>query len=49
MKVSQTALLSIQGLDVEIANEYKDLGIHLNNELGWLDNTSILYKEDQSC
>ncbi|TWW66493.1 hypothetical protein D4764_20G0005250 [Takifugu flavidus] len=34
-KASHIAPVNIQGLDIEIAEEYKYLGVHLNNKLDW--------------
>ncbi|TWW77710.1 hypothetical protein D4764_12G0011000 [Takifugu flavidus] len=36
------------GLDIEIVEEYKYLGVHLNNILDWTHNTDPLYKKGQS-
>ncbi|TWW57796.1 hypothetical protein D4764_07G0005150 [Takifugu flavidus] len=36
------------GLDIEIVEEYKYLGVHLNNKLDWTHNTDALYKKGQS-
>ncbi|TWW81857.1 hypothetical protein D4764_01G0016720 [Takifugu flavidus] len=38
----------INGLDIEIVEEYKYLGVHLNNKLDWTHNTDVLYKKGQS-
>ena len=46
-KAPQTALVNIQGLDIEIV-EYKYLGVHINNKLDWTHNTDVLYKKGQS-
>ncbi|KAK3542872.1 hypothetical protein QTP70_006148 [Hemibagrus guttatus] len=40
--------LTIQGLDIELVDKFKYLGVHLNNRLDWLDNTDALYKKGQS-
>ncbi|TWW71213.1 hypothetical protein D4764_17G0006960 [Takifugu flavidus] len=40
--------MNIQGLDIEIVEEYKYLGVHLNNKLDWTHNTDALYKKGQS-
>ncbi|TWW55054.1 hypothetical protein D4764_09G0001030 [Takifugu flavidus] len=37
-----------EGLDIEIVEEYKYLGVHLNNKLDWTHNTDTLYKKGQS-
>ncbi|TWW64117.1 hypothetical protein D4764_03G0011250 [Takifugu flavidus] len=34
--------MNIQGLDIEIVEEYKYLGVHLNNKLDWTHNTDAL-------
>ncbi|TWW61112.1 hypothetical protein D4764_05G0012020 [Takifugu flavidus] len=39
---------SLAGLDIEIVEEYKYLGVHLNNKLDWTHNTDALYKKGQS-
>ena len=41
--------MNIQELDIEMMGAYKYLGVHLNNELDWSDNTDVLYKKGQSC
>ncbi|TWW77998.1 putative RNA-directed DNA polymerase from transposon BS [Takifugu flavidus] len=48
-KAPHTAPVNIQGLDIEIVEEYKYLGVHLNNKLDWTHNTDALYKKGQSC
>ena len=48
-KAPQTAPVNIQGLDIEIVEEYKYLGVHINNKLDWTHNTDVLYKKGQSC
>ncbi|TWW77398.1 R2DM Retrovirus-related Pol polyprotein from type II retrotransposable element [Takifugu flavidus] len=45
---SHTAPVNIQDLDIEIVEEYKYLGVHLNNKLDWTHNTDALYKKGQS-
>ncbi|TWW71907.1 hypothetical protein D4764_16G0004040 [Takifugu flavidus] len=47
-KAPHTAPVNIQGLDIEILEEYKYLGVHLNNKLDWTHNTDALYKKGQS-
>ncbi|XP_056908721.1 uncharacterized protein LOC130536643 [Takifugu flavidus] len=47
-KASHIAPMNIQGLDIEIVEEYKHLGVHLNNKLDWTHNTDALYKKGQS-
>ena len=47
-KVSHFTLVNIQGLDIEVVESYKFLGVHLNNKLDWTDNTHALYKKGQS-
>ncbi|XP_073674252.1 uncharacterized protein [Garra rufa] len=38
----------IQGLDIEIVDTFKYLGVHLNNKLDWSTNTDALYRKGQS-
>lgn len=45
---SQFTPVNIQGLDIEVVENYKFLGVHLNNRLDWSDNTHALYKKGQS-
>ena len=40
--------MSIQGLDIEIVEEY-NTHVHINNKLDWTHNTDVLYKKSQSC
>ncbi|KAK3524818.1 hypothetical protein QTP86_007594 [Hemibagrus guttatus] len=40
--------VTIQGLDSELVDRFKYLGVHQNNRLNWLDNTDALYKKGQS-
>ncbi|KAM6989287.1 uncharacterized protein LKV04_008968 [Tautogolabrus adspersus] len=47
-KSPQTAPVNIQGLDIEMVESYKYLGVHLNNKLDWSHNTNVLYKRGQS-
>ncbi|TWW77038.1 hypothetical protein D4764_12G0004280 [Takifugu flavidus] len=47
-KASHIAPVNIQGMDIEIVEEYKYLGVHLNNKLDWTHNTDALYKKGQS-
>ncbi|KAK0145658.1 hypothetical protein N1851_015439 [Merluccius polli] len=47
-KASHFTLVNIQGLDIEVVESYKFLGVHLNNKLEWTDNTHALYKKGQS-
>ncbi|TWW81700.1 hypothetical protein D4764_01G0015150 [Takifugu flavidus] len=48
-EASHIAPVNIQGLDIEIVEEYKYLGVHLNNKLDWTHNIDALYKKGQSC
>ena len=41
-KAPQTAPVNIQGLDIEIVEEYKYLGVHINNKLYLTHNTDVL-------
>lgn len=47
-KAPRTAPVNIQGLDIEMVEEYKYLGVHLNNKLDWSHNTDVLYRKGQS-
>ena len=47
-KAPQTAPMNIQGLNIEIMEVYKYLGVHINNKLDWTHNTDVLYKKGQS-
>ena len=38
-KAPQTAPVNIQSLDIEIVEEYKYLGVHINNKLDWTHTT----------
>jgi len=40
--------ITIQGVDIEMVDSYKFLGVHLNNKLDWTDNTEALYRKGQS-
>ena len=39
--------MNIQGTDIEKVTSYKYLGVHMNNELDWTDNT-IEQKSEQT-
>ena len=43
-----TAPVNIQGLDIEMVESYRFLGVHLSNKLDWSHNTDVLYKKGQS-
>ena len=43
-----TAPVNIQGLDIEVVEDYKYLSVHLNNKLDWKHNTNALDKKGQS-
>ena len=47
-KTSHFTPVSIQGSNIEVVESYKFLGVHLNNNLNWTDNTHALYKKGQS-
>ncbi|XP_062849705.1 uncharacterized protein LOC134311986 [Trichomycterus rosablanca] len=47
-KSHHTTPVCIQGLDIEMVNEYKYLGVHLNNKLDWSSNSDALYRKGQS-
>ncbi|XP_066512309.1 NLR family CARD domain-containing protein 3-like [Hoplias malabaricus] len=40
--------VTIDGVDVEVVDTYKYLGLHLDNKLDWSANTEALYKKGQS-
>lgn len=40
--------MSIRGVDVEIVQVYKYLGLHLYNKLDWAKNVLAIYKKGQS-
>ncbi|KAJ8002230.1 hypothetical protein DPEC_G00177740 [Dallia pectoralis] len=39
--------ITIQGNEVEVVKVYKYLGVHINDKLGWADNTEARYKKGQ--
>lgn len=41
--------VSIQGVDVDIVEDYLYLGVHIDNKLDWVKNTTALYRKGQSC
>ena len=41
--------LSIQGVSVDIVDDYKYLGVNTDNRLDWAKNTETLYRNCQSC
>ena len=43
-KAAQTAPVNIHSLDTEIMQEYKHVGVHINNKLDWTRNTDAMYK-----
>ena len=47
---SQPPLLqvSIEGVSVEVVNNYKYLGVHMDNKLDWSANIDAIYKKGQS-
>ena len=40
--------ITIRGEEVEAVDNYKFLGVHINNKLDWTDNTEALYRKGQS-
>lgn len=40
--------ISINGVTVEVVQDYKYLGVHLDNKLDWAKNTETVYKKGQS-
>lgn len=42
------SLVNIQGMETEMVDSNKYLGIHLNKNLDWTDYTQALYKKGQS-
>uniref|UniRef100_A0AAX7SJH0 Reverse transcriptase domain-containing protein n=1 Tax=Astatotilapia calliptera TaxID=8154 RepID=A0AAX7SJH0_ASTCA len=40
--------VSIQGVSVDIVEDYKYLGVHIDNKLDWAKNTTALYRKGQS-
>ena len=40
--------ITIRGKEVEAVDNYKFLGVHINNKLDWTDNTEALYRKGQS-
>ena len=47
-KPPHTPPVNIQGLNIDIVEDYKYLGVHLNNKLDWSTHTSALYRKGQS-
>ncbi|KAI3358354.1 hypothetical protein L3Q82_014798, partial [Scortum barcoo] len=45
---SPPAPVSIQGTDIDTVKSYKYLGVHLNDNLDWSDNTNALVKKGNS-
>ncbi|KAI3376480.1 hypothetical protein L3Q82_016937 [Scortum barcoo] len=45
---SPPAPVSIQGMDIDTVKSYKYLGVHLNDNLDWSDNTNALVKKGNS-
>lgn len=41
--------VSIHGVNVDIVDDYKYLGVNIDNKLDWVKNTTALYKKCQSC
>ena len=44
----QSDAVSIMGEEVEVAEEYKHLGVHLDNRPDWRLNSEAVYKKGQS-
>ena len=40
--------VSIMGEEVEVVEQYKYLGVHLDNRLDWRRNTDAIYKKGRS-
>jgi len=40
--------VGIRGTEVDIVEEYKYLGVHIDNKMDWTKNTKALYKKGQS-
>src|SRR4029434_1401221 len=40
--------ITIREQEVEAVDNYKFLGVHINNKLDWTDNTEALYRKGQS-
>ena len=40
--------ITIQGVEIEMVDSYKFLGVYINNKLDWSDNTEALYRKSQS-
>lgn len=47
-KPTPIAPVNIQGLDIEVVDRCKFLGVHLNSKLDWSENIQVLYKKGQS-
>ncbi|KAI4894740.1 hypothetical protein NFI96_006104 [Prochilodus magdalenae] len=45
---AQVTPISIKGVSVDTVEDYKYLGVHIDNKLDWAKNTDALYKKDQS-
>ena len=41
-------LVSIEGVSVEVVNNYKYLGVHMDNKLDWSANIDAIYRKGQS-
>ena len=40
--------ISINGVTVDVVQDYKYLGVYLDNKLDWAKNTEAVYKKGQS-
>ena len=45
---SDCAPISINGVTVDVVQDYKYLGVNLNNKLNWAKNTEAVYRKGQS-
>ena len=45
---SDPAPISINGVTVDVVQDYKYLGVNLDNKLNWAKNTEAVYKKGQS-
>ncbi|KAI4873537.1 hypothetical protein NFI96_012248, partial [Prochilodus magdalenae] len=45
---AQVTPISIKGVSVDTVEDYKYLGVHIDNKLDWAKNTDALYKKGQS-
>lgn len=45
---TDTRLVSIMHEDVDIADNYKYLGVYVNNRLDWMNHTDVVYEKERS-